>query len=110
MIPPRVRPCLLLLGSLALVSLGVVSLAGGDEPKKDDPASADKEKIESKPTKRTPAASVKFRKELGLPLSTLNTLGSRIDAARRAHDPVALANAANELGVAERASRNLLTT
>jgi hypothetical protein len=95
---------LLLLGSLALLSLGLVSLAGGDEPKKDDPAAADKEKIESKPTKRTPAASIKFRKELGLPLATLSTLGPRIDAARRAHDPVALANAANELGVAEKAS------
>jgi hypothetical protein len=93
-----------LLGFLALVSLGVVSLAGGDESKKDDPAAADKEKIDSKPSRRTTAASVKFRKELGLPIATLNTLGSRIDAARRAHDPVALANAANELGVAEKAS------
>src|SRR5262249_49491814 len=92
------------LGLLAVLSFGLLSVAGGDEPKKDDPAAADKEKIDSKPTKRTPAASIKFRKELGLPLATLNTLGSRIDAARRAHDPVALANTANELGVAEKAS------
>ncbi len=104
MTPPRARTCLLLAGLLALLSLGVVWPAGGDEPKKDDPAAADKEKIDSKPTKRTAAASVKFRKELGLPLATLNTLGSRIDAARRAHDPVALANAAGELNVAEKAS------
>src|SRR5436305_5547238 len=104
MLTSRVRIRLLLLGFLALPSLGVVSLAGGDEPKKDDPAAADKEKIDTKATRRTTAASVKFRKELGLPLATLNTLGSRIDAARRAHDPMALANAASELGVAEKAS------
>ncbi len=61
MTPPRAGTCLLLAGLLALVSLGVVRPAGGDEPKKDDPAAADKEKIESKATKRTPAASVKFR-------------------------------------------------
>jgi hypothetical protein len=104
MISPRVRTGLLLLGFLALLSLGLAPLAGGDEPKKDDPAAADKEKIDTKATPRKTAASVKFRKELGLPLATLNTLGPRIDAARRAHDPVALANAANELGVAEKAS------
>jgi hypothetical protein len=104
MLTVSVRNRLLLLAVLALLSLGVVSLAGGDEPKKDDPAAADKEKIDTKATRRKTAASVRFRKELGLPLATLNTLGSRIDAARRAHDPVALANAANELGVAEKAS------
>ncbi len=100
----RARTGLLLLGILTLLSLGLVPLAGGDEPKKDDPAAADKEKIDSKATRRTTAASVKFRKELGLPLATLNSLGSRIDAARRAHDPVALANAASELSIAEKAS------
>jgi hypothetical protein len=94
----------LVLGSLTLLSLGLVSLAGGDQPKKDDPAAADKEKIDSTATKRTAAASVKFRKELGLALPSLRTLGSRIDAARRAHDPVALAHAANELAVAEKVS------
>ncbi len=104
MLTSRVRAGVLLPGLLALLFLGVVWPAGGDEPKKDDPAAADKEKIDSKPTKRTPAATIKFRKELGLPLATLNSLGSRIDAARRAHDPVALANAAGELNVAEKAS------
>jgi len=55
-------------------------------------------------TKRPTAAAVKFRKELGLALPSLNTLGTRIDAARRAHDPVALAHAANELATAEKVS------
>src|SRR5262249_44832567 len=43
-------------------------------------------------------------KEFNLPFQSLNTLGSRIDAARRAPDPVALAQAANELAVAEKVS------
>jgi uncharacterized protein (TIGR03000 family) len=50
------------------------------------------------------AASVNFRKELNLPFRSLATLGGRIDAARRAPDPVALANAASELKVAEQVS------
>jgi hypothetical protein len=104
MIAPRATTGLPLLALLTLFAFGLGSLAGGDEPKKDDPAAADKEKIDSKATRRATAASVKFRKELGLPLPTLSTLGSRIDAARRAHDPVALANAASELSVAEKAS------
>jgi hypothetical protein len=41
---------------------------------------------------------------LDLPFPSLSTLGARIDAARRAPDPVALANAASELNVAEQVS------
>jgi hypothetical protein len=41
---------------------------------------------------------------LNLPFATLGTLGSRISAARRASDPVALAHAASELAVAEKVS------
>jgi hypothetical protein len=67
----------------------------------DDPLPDEKQVEDAKAGKRTPAASVQFRKELGLPYSTLNTLGARIDAARRTNDPVALANAASELNVAE---------
>ncbi len=104
MLPSRAKISLLSLGSLALLSLGLVSLAGDDQPKKDDPAAADQEKMDSKATKRTPAASVKFAKELGLPYASVGTLGSRIDAARRAHDPVALAHAAHELATAEKVS------
>jgi hypothetical protein len=69
-----------------------------------DPAADDKEVVSSKATHRPPASSVNFRKELNLPFATLSTLGSRIDAARRAPDPVALANAASELSVAEKVS------
>jgi hypothetical protein len=49
-------------------------------------------------------AAINFRKELNLPFATLGTLGSRIGEARRAGDPVALANAASELAVAEKVS------
>jgi hypothetical protein len=104
MFASRATTGLLSLGLLTLLSFGLMSVAGDDPPKKDDPAAADKEVIESKPTRKAAAASVKFRKELGVPFASLNTLGSRIDAARRAHDPVALANAASELAIAEKAS------
>jgi hypothetical protein len=50
------------------------------------------------------ASSINFRKQLTLPFPSLSTLGSRIDAARRAPDPVALAHAASELAVAEKVS------
>jgi len=104
MFPSRAKTGLLFLGFLILLALGLVPLAGGDEPKKDDTAAADKEKIDTKATPRPSAAAIKFRKELGLPLSSFSTLGSRIDAARRAHDPVALAHAASELATAEKVS------
>jgi hypothetical protein len=47
---------------------------------------------------------VNFRKQLGVSYPSLATLGSRIDAARRAPDPVALAHTASELYVAEQVS------
>jgi uncharacterized protein (TIGR03000 family) len=49
-------------------------------------------------------AGVNFRKQLNLPFPTLETLGSRIGAARRAADPVAMAHAARELAVSEKVS------
>ena len=104
MFPSRATSGLLLLGVLSLLTFGLISLAGGDQPKKDDPAAADKEKMDTTGTKRASAAAIKFRKELGLPLPSLSTLGTRIDAARRAHDPVALAHAASELATAEKVS------
>jgi uncharacterized protein (TIGR03000 family) len=67
-------------------------------------AAEDKEVVTSKRTKRPSAAAINFRKELNLPFNTLETLGPRISQARRAGDPVALANAANELAVAEKVS------
>jgi hypothetical protein len=60
--------------------------------------------VTTKPTKSIPATSVQFRKDLNLPYPSLGTLGSRIDAARRAGDPVTLANAASELLTAEKVS------
>ncbi|MCE9566981.1 MAG: hypothetical protein K8U57_33685 [Planctomycetes bacterium] len=88
----------------ALVFFGSATFFLAQEPKKADPAGDEKQVIKTKPTKVTPAASVKFRKDLGLPLPSLNTLGSRIDAARRAGDPVTLAHAASELATAEKVS------
>jgi uncharacterized protein (TIGR03000 family) len=82
-----------------------VSFMDGPEgAPKPDGAAADKEVIDTRPSRRPAAASVKFGKEFGLPYSSLGTLGSRIDTARRDHDPVALAHAAHELAVAEKVS------
>jgi uncharacterized protein (TIGR03000 family) len=67
-------------------------------------AAEDKEVVDSKATRRVAASSVDFRKALSLGYSSLRTLGTRIDAARRAHDPVALANTAKELAAAEAVS------
>jgi hypothetical protein len=90
--------------SLALLGvLGLLSLCVAQEPGK-DAAAEDKEVVSSTAAPHTAAASVNFRKQLNLGFPTLRTLGSRIDAARRAHDPVALANTANELAVAETVS------
>jgi hypothetical protein len=104
MIPSRATTGLLLLGLMSLLGFGLVSLAGDEPPRKDDPAAKDQQVVRSKPTARTPATSVNFRKELNLPFASLGTLGSRIEAARRAPDPVALAHAASELTVAEQVS------
>ena len=67
-------------------------------------ADDDKEVVTSTVTKRPSAAAVNFRKELNLPFATLGTIGKRVSEARRAGDPVALANAASELAVAEKVS------
>src|ERR1700722_5742062 len=91
-----------LVSGLALLGLlSLVSILPADTPKKSAPTGDDKQVVDSKATPRTAAASVNFRQQLGLPYASLGTLGSRIDAARRAHDPVSLANAASELAVAE---------
>lgn len=90
------------IGGLAVsVLLAVAGSPSAQQPKKAGQPPEDKQVVTSKPTKVSPAAGVKFRKDLGLPLTSLGTLGSRIDQARRSGDPVALANAASELNVAE---------
>lgn len=80
------------------------SIEEAKKPKKEDDKGKDKQVVTSKPTKRVRAASINFRKAYALPLASLGTLGARIDAARRAPDPVALAHAASELSVAEKVS------
>jgi hypothetical protein len=87
---------------LGLFSL--TCLTAADPPAKNDPAANDQQVVQSSATKKAAAAAVNFRQQLNLPFSSLNTLGSRIDAARRAHDSVALGNAAMELSVAEKVS------
>jgi hypothetical protein len=104
MVTSRATIGLLVLGLATLLSFALVSLAGDEPAKKDDPASQDQQVVRSKPTARTPATAVNFRKELNLPFASLGTLGSRVEAARRAPDPVALAHAASELAVAEKVS------
>ena len=95
----------------AVALLGLLTLASGgpaQPPKPDDPT-AEKQVVSTTPTKATPAAAVKFRKDLNLPYPSLTTLGGRIDAARRAGDPVTLAHAASELNVAEKVSGKTTT-
>src|SRR5262245_17326849 len=93
--------------TLGLASLGLLALASAGPAqgtRNDKPAPEDKQAVRSKATRRAAASSVSFRQELSLPLNSLSTLGSRIDAARRTPDPVALAHAASELAVAENVS------
>lgn len=88
-----------------VVLLAVLALTGSvAEAQKADGAKDDQQTIASKAQKNSQAGSIDFRKELGLPFPSLGTLGTRIDSARRGHDPVSLAHAANELGVAEKVS------
>jgi hypothetical protein len=97
--------CLLLVTSFPASSVkGERADDNVKKDKADDNSKKDKQVVTSKATKGTPAKSVNFRKELKLPYPSLGTLGSRIHAARRDGDPVALANAANELHVAEKVS------
>jgi hypothetical protein len=85
----------------SLLALAVLSASvESQQPAKPD----DQQTVSSKAQKSAPAAGINFKKDLGLSYKSLGTLGSRIDAARRNHDAVGLANAANELAVAEKVS------
>lgn len=64
----------------------------------------DKQIVSTRVMHRPRAASISFGKALNLPFPSLATLGARIDAARRAPDPVALAHTARELTTAESVS------
>jgi len=85
------------------LALGLVGRSLADDPKKPD-AKDDKQVIDSKAEKRATATGIDFKKELNLPFQSLGNLGSRIESARRQHDPVGLAHTANELSVAEKVS------
>jgi hypothetical protein len=86
---------------LTLLAILLLGSAGQSQDKKDPPKKDDKQVVDSKAEKRTPATSINFQKELSLPYSSLGTLGSRIEAARRSSDPVSLAHHASELATAE---------
>lgn len=61
--------------------------------------------FEAKSSKQALAASINFTKAFDLAYDSLSTLGSRIDQARKAPDPVGLANCARELAIAEQVSK-----
>jgi len=71
-----------------------------------EPAGAGKtaKAIEIKGVDRTPAMTINFSRSLGLPFDSLLTLGSRIEQATKAADPVCLMGLAKELSVCEQVS------
>ena len=89
---------------IAGVALALGVAAGGGPAAAEDKAPDKKKMIETRATKVELAAAVDFGEALGLDLVSLGSLGSRIDQARMATDPVALALAAKELAVAEEIS------
>src|SRR5262245_33945704 len=74
----------LVLGTVCLaIVLGYTIAGQKDRPSEKDKGSVkgkDKQVVTSKATKRTRAASINFKKAYNLPLSSLGTLGARIDA------------------------------
>jgi hypothetical protein len=105
MLPYRGRFSLALLGLITLTCFVLSGPAAKDDaPKNDNPAAQDEQVHSSKVSHQSGAAAMNLHKELNLPFATLGALGSRISAARRGSDPVALAHAASELAVAEKVS------
>jgi hypothetical protein len=106
---PMLRVVAVAVAAVVLVGSGGIDhrlpAVRADDTKKSDPADNDRESFTTKATKRTPATAINFNKSLGLPFDSLRTLGSRIEAARRKPDPVALAHQASELAVAEKVSK-----
>jgi uncharacterized protein (TIGR03000 family) len=83
-----------------VVPTPTVATAPGEEK----PKEKEQQAVTSKAAHRTRATTIDFRKAYNLPFQSLGTLGARIEAARRAPDPVALAHTAGELAVAEKVS------
>jgi len=68
------------------------------------PAKGQAEALTSRAEKNVSAAGIDFAAAFGLGIESLKTVGVRIEQARTAPDPVGLALAATELGVAEQVS------
>ena len=83
---------------LLLAIASVVAVA--EEDKETNAQKATIHKLKREQTER--ASAIGFNKELGLAFDSLELLGTRIDQARKSPDPVGLANAANELAIAEK--------
>jgi hypothetical protein len=93
----KLAGCFLLV--TGLLASGLLARAGDEKDAKQG------QTIETKAAKRASAAATNFASALGLGLERLQTLGARIDQARRAPDPVALALLAKELAVAEEVAK-----
>ena len=94
---PQLFSVALLLGLFGAFALLSPAAAEDKKPEKG-------KTIETKATKSEPATAINFNKVLGLDFESLATLGVRIEAARKAGDPVALASDAQYLAAAEAAS------
>jgi len=84
---------------IALLAFSVSTVVA-DEPKANKGEAVKMSKLEKAPT----ATTVDFAGSLKLPFTSLSSLGARIEQNRLEADPVGLASAAHELGVAEKVS------
>jgi hypothetical protein len=88
--------------AVSIVLAGAASWTAAQAP--GEKAGGKETKTQTKSAMQEAAATIDFNKTLGLAFDSLTTLGTRIDQARRAPDPVGLASAARELAVAEQIS------
>ncbi len=88
----------LALAACLIAVLALSAPAAGEEPKKPMELKDDAKAVPS-------ARTIDFAADLGLDFGTLKSLGQRIEQARETPDPVGLALAAQELGVAEKVSK-----
>jgi hypothetical protein len=100
----RARPRANALIGAAIGTMFLVPAAFSEEPKASPGAKGNAKAISAKGEDRTPAMTINFAKSLGLPFESLTTLGSRIELAMKASDPVCLASLAKELAVGEQVS------
>jgi len=88
-------------GVLVALAVGLTVFSPAAEPTKANP---DAKAMTSTGKAYQPATAIDFCKDLALPFASLETLGVRIEEARRIADPVALASAASYLAASEAAS------